>query len=129
MKTWKEIVKEASKRNDFKITYADGNSVTTGFNGTLEDAKAYWKVGQKFNIGDGKGGDKMVKVTKVEQLNEDVNKQLYPFSKKSHTYRIDRVSSPKKEGIAFVKADSQEEALEVHGSCGKDTLIAVKVKR
>jgi len=69
MKTWKDILKESSTRNSFKITYDDANTVSTDFNGTLEDAKNYWKVGQKFNLGDGKGGDKMAKVKSVEQIN------------------------------------------------------------
>ena len=33
-----------------KCTYADGDTVTTGFNGTEQDARFYF-LGQTFNIG------------------------------------------------------------------------------
>jgi DNA-directed RNA polymerase subunit RPC12/RpoP len=55
------------KRNDFKVTFTDGNTLVTGLNGTLEDAKEYYKKGSTFNLGNGEK-DKLVKVKKVEQL-------------------------------------------------------------
>lgn len=62
-----KMIKEAKvERIDIKVSFVGGNELTTGFNGTLADAKAYYKG--SFNLGDGKGGDKMFKVKKVEQL-------------------------------------------------------------
>jgi hypothetical protein len=54
-------------RIDIKCTYADGDTIVTGFNGTLKEAEDYF-VGKYFNLGDGAGGDKMVKCLKIEQL-------------------------------------------------------------
>ena len=69
MSNFKTILEKLieAQRNDFKITFENGNSITTGFNGTLEDAKEYWKIGKKFNVGRGEK-DSMQAVTKVEQL-------------------------------------------------------------
>ena len=58
--------KKNATMNTFKITYEDGNTITTGFNGTLEDAKKYYE-GRVFNVGADEH-DKMVKAIKVEQL-------------------------------------------------------------
>ena len=33
--------------NHFRVTFDDGDSLITGFNGTLEDAKAYY-ISQRF---------------------------------------------------------------------------------
>lgn len=51
-----------------KVTYEDGNVTRTGFNGTLEEARAYF-VGKAFNFGDTDFGvpDRMVKAVKVEE--------------------------------------------------------------
>jgi hypothetical protein len=46
-----------------KCTYEDGDTVTTGFSGTLEEARAYY-VGQVFNLGT--VDDHMVRCTAVE---------------------------------------------------------------
>lgn len=56
-------------RQDYCVTYEDGNSTVTGFNGTLEDAERYY-IGQLFQFGDTEEcpRDKMVKAAKVEQL-------------------------------------------------------------
>lgn len=37
--------------NTFKITFADGNTITTGMNATLAEASAYY-IGQRFQFGD-----------------------------------------------------------------------------
>lgn len=43
--------------------------VTTDINGTLQDARAYYgQDGWRLNIGDGAGGDRLVKVTLIEEL-------------------------------------------------------------
>jgi hypothetical protein len=49
------------------VTFEDGNTLVTGFNGTLEEARAYY-VGKFFNHGDTDSHpkDKMVKAIKVE---------------------------------------------------------------
>jgi formylmethanofuran dehydrogenase subunit E len=56
------------QRNEFKVTFEDGNSLVTGFNGTLDDANAYY-VGHGFNHGDVDGKDRIVRAVRVEQLN------------------------------------------------------------
>lgn len=55
--------------NIFKITFADGNTITTGMNATLAEAKEYY-IGQAFNFGDTDScpKDKMVQAITVEQL-------------------------------------------------------------
>lgn len=56
-----ESIDEA--RITVKITADDGDTWTTGFNGSLADAKKYY-VGKKFNLG--RDEDRMVKAVKVE---------------------------------------------------------------
>jgi len=51
--------------NTFKIIYSNGDHMTTGFNGTIEEAKAYY-LNNIFNIG--RVEDKIVKVISVKQL-------------------------------------------------------------
>lgn len=51
--------------NIFKIGFTDGDSFTTGFNGSLEDAKAYY-LGHPFNLGT--ESDNMKICNSVEQL-------------------------------------------------------------
>lgn len=58
--------------NTFKVTYEDGNTMVTGFNGTLEDAKKYYE-GKVFNVGDGPN-DNMVKAVTVEEVKESETK-------------------------------------------------------
>jgi hypothetical protein len=48
----------------YKVTFEDGNYLTTGFNGTLDDAKAYY-VGQGFELDETKP---LVKAIKVEEI-------------------------------------------------------------
>lgn len=52
-----------------EVTYEDGNVTTTGFQGTLEEARTYF-VGKPFNFGDTDFGvpDRKVKAVKVEQI-------------------------------------------------------------
>jgi hypothetical protein len=58
-----------NKMNTFKVTFADGNTLTTGMNATLEDAKAYY-IGHSFQFGDtdAKPYDHLVKAVNVELL-------------------------------------------------------------
>lgn len=53
--------------NHYKVTFEDGNHLTTGFNGTLQDAEKYY-VGQSFQFGDTEENpnDLMIKAVKVE---------------------------------------------------------------
>src|SRR5271157_1999484 len=55
--------------NTFKVTFEDGNSLTTGFNGTLQDAEAYY-LNNDFQFGDTDEhpGDKLVRGVKVEEV-------------------------------------------------------------
>jgi len=51
----------------YKITFADGNIVTTGMNATLDEAKAYY-IGKRFQFGDTdeKPYDHLVEAVSVE---------------------------------------------------------------
>lgn len=53
----------------YKVTFADGNQVTTGMNATLEQAKNYY-VGRSFQFGDTEEtpNDYMVKAVSVEEV-------------------------------------------------------------
>ena len=53
----------------FRVTFADGNTITTGFNGTLADALAYY-IGKSFNFGDTDScpKDRMVKAIYVQEI-------------------------------------------------------------
>jgi len=57
--------------NTYKITFADGNTITTGMNATLDEAKAYY-IGKKFQFGDTeeKPFDYMVEAVRVEEVNQ-----------------------------------------------------------
>jgi hypothetical protein len=54
-----------TERHAVKVTFADGNTLTTDINGTPDEVRAYY-VGQWFNLGDGNGGDRMAKAVGVE---------------------------------------------------------------
>ena len=56
-----------------KVTFDNGNSLTTGFNGTQEQATAYY-VGKPFNLGSG-GRDVITKGKTVEIITESVSGQ------------------------------------------------------
>ncbi|HWY33190.1 MAG TPA: hypothetical protein VNX68_01005 [Nitrosopumilaceae archaeon] len=51
----------------FKVIFEDGNYLETGFNGSLEDVKAYY-VGHRFNFGDIDGPDMMIKAVEVIEM-------------------------------------------------------------
>jgi hypothetical protein len=55
--------------NTYKITFADGNTITTGMNATLAEASAYY-IGQRFQFGDTeeKPFDHMVEAVQVEAV-------------------------------------------------------------
>ena len=55
--------------NSFKVTFADGNTLTTNMNATLAEARAYY-IGNAFNFGDTEERpyDLMVTAVEVEQL-------------------------------------------------------------
>jgi len=52
-----------------RVTFDNGDSVTTSINGTDEEIRRYY-VGNKFNLGDGAGGDLMAVALSVEFLTE-----------------------------------------------------------
>lgn len=64
------VTARTASRNDFRVTFEDGNTINTGFNGTLEEAEAYY-LGKYFNPNLGEA-DRMVKAVKVEQLGDVV---------------------------------------------------------
>jgi len=47
-----------------KVTFENGNTITTGINGTDEEIREYYKVGKIFNLG--VDNDLMVKVSNLE---------------------------------------------------------------
>jgi hypothetical protein len=55
-----------------KVTFADGNTITTGINGTEKEIRDYYAIGNMFNLGTGADGepeDNIQKVTALEFLN------------------------------------------------------------
>jgi len=52
-----------------KVTFSDGDTITTDINGTDIEIKEYYKIGRVFNLGNGEL-DRMVKVVSVEILND-----------------------------------------------------------
>ncbi len=48
------------------VKFSNGNSITTGINGTDEEIREYYKIGKVFNLGDGAGNDLMASVKEVE---------------------------------------------------------------
>ena len=51
-----------------KVTFADGDSLVTRINATLEEARRYY-VGQRFNLAPrGSSEDRMVEAVSVEQV-------------------------------------------------------------
>jgi len=58
-----------------KITYSDGNIITTSINGTDEEIKNYFKIGRPFNLGNG-DKDNMQTVVSCEILIKEVKKDL-----------------------------------------------------
>ena len=55
--------------NAYKITFEDGNTITTSMNATLAEARAYY-IGTAFQFGDTEEcpRDKLIKATKVEEI-------------------------------------------------------------
>ena len=53
-----------------KVTYSNGEEITTSLAAHLTDKEItdYFRIGIYVNLGDGKGGDNMQKITKVEIL-------------------------------------------------------------
>ena len=54
-----------------KVTFEDGNTLWTSINGTEAEIREYYE-GKEFNLGDGMGGDRMVKAERVEFLDTTV---------------------------------------------------------
>lgn len=51
-----------------KVSYSNGDTITTGINGTDEEIRQYFAVGRAFNMG--VDDDLMARVTDVEFLQE-----------------------------------------------------------
>ena len=49
-----------------KVTFDNGDHLTTNINGSLAEITEYYKIGRTFNIGDGAGGDLLTIVSKLE---------------------------------------------------------------
>jgi len=58
--------KGGSTVNTFKITFDSGNHLVSRFNGTLQDARQYWRAGTQINIGNG-ASDYWERIVSVEQ--------------------------------------------------------------
>lgn len=48
-----------------RVYWSNGDKLTTRINATLEEARDYY-IGRPFNIGDGSGGDLVVRALRVE---------------------------------------------------------------
>jgi hypothetical protein len=57
---------EAKTMKTFKVFFNDGNYLTTGFNGTMQEAESYY-LGHLFNLGDGEK-DHMVKAIRIQEV-------------------------------------------------------------
>lgn len=53
-------------RRTVRVHLADGDHIDTEINGTEAEIRSYYAVGSTLNIGDGAGGDRLVKITSVE---------------------------------------------------------------
>lgn len=64
-----DIVKRMNNRINLKITLTDGNSWVTGFNGTLDEAHAYF-MGRRFEAMNPYTGEEYMQepVSKVELI-------------------------------------------------------------
>lgn len=58
-----------AKMTAVRVHFADGNSLVTEINGTVEDALRYYRIGAIFNLG--VYDDYLVKVTSVDVLHTD----------------------------------------------------------
>ena len=54
--------------NAFKITFSDGNTITTDFNGGLEDAQDYYKNFTLISEDDTTGTETFTTAIKCEQI-------------------------------------------------------------
>ncbi len=52
------------------VKFDNGDSITTGINGTDEEIREYYKIGRMFNLGDINGDDLMARVESVDILSE-----------------------------------------------------------
>lgn len=61
------VLSESNLRS-VKVTYSNGDVITTSMAANLTDQqiKDYFKIGKSFNVGNGRGGDKMSTVKKVD---------------------------------------------------------------
>jgi len=57
-----------------KVNYANGDSITTRFNGTIEEATAYY-VGEVFNIG--VVSDNLQECNSIEVINDESERAIY----------------------------------------------------
>lgn len=72
-----EVVAEAGNLRSVKVTFSDGNTITTDMAANLSDEQIqdYYQIGKRFNLGDGAGGDNVVTVSNVEVLDNARDKQ------------------------------------------------------
>ena len=61
-----------------RVTYADGNTIETNINGTMEEIRAYY-VGQSFQFGDTEEhpADRLVTAIAVEDISNPDSSQSY----------------------------------------------------
>lgn len=51
----------------FRVFFNDGNYLTTGFNGNVQEAESYYLGHLLFNLGDGEK-DHMVKAIRIQEV-------------------------------------------------------------
>ena len=64
-------IKQTAKRYNMKavkVTYTNGDKISTNINGTDEEIKAYFAIGKTFNIGSVE--DNLQQVTELEFLTD-----------------------------------------------------------
>ena len=59
-----------------KVFYSNGQMIPTNINGTDQQISDYFKVGKAFNLGDGKGGDCMATVKRIEIYPNDAQLKI-----------------------------------------------------
>lgn len=52
---------------EIRVSWSNGDTTTTRINATLGEARDYY-IGRPFNIGDGSGGDMVVRGLRVELI-------------------------------------------------------------
>ena len=68
----KSTRKKAQERGEImktvRVTYANGDTIITGINGTRAEVERYFAIGKKFNLATGAAGDELDNMQAVTKL-------------------------------------------------------------